>query len=141
MASYWRHHSHNFTKSAMTMVKNIFPLILTTLRLVKTLHENLKKKLSYHAYEQEKSRPQKIPFQCHSSMERNRTICYRYIVTEAHFKRPSKKNGTEKALLLNIWLQILISIYQTSLSFRFTLVCSSFRLSNYWVIINGCNPR
>ena len=46
----------------MTMVKNIFPLILTTLRLVKTLHENLKKKLSYHAYEQEKSRPQKISF-------------------------------------------------------------------------------
>ena len=86
----------------MTMFKNIFPLILTTLRLVKTPHENLKKKLSYHAYEQEKSRPQKIPFQCHSSMEQNRTICYRYIVTEAPFKRPSQKNETEKALLLSI---------------------------------------
>ena len=79
------------------MVKNIFPFKLTTQRLVKTLHENLKnKKLSYHAYEQEKSRPQKIPFQCHSWMERNRTICYRYIVTEAPFKRPSKKNETKK---------------------------------------------
>ena len=59
------------------------------IRLVKTLHENLKKKLSYYAYEEEKSRPQKIPFQCHSSMERNRTICYRDIVTEAPFERPS----------------------------------------------------
>ena len=74
------------------MVKNIFPIILTTLRLVKTLHENLRKKSSHHAYEQEKLRPQKIPFQCHSSMERTRTISWRYEVTEAPFKSPSQKN-------------------------------------------------